>query len=110
MLSSARRAKIDTQAMNWTLILELVPAPIGVFMMARAVLLARRRLRQPWGSSRNIGWMASFRLFMLGAALTGIAAGLALDATWLLLLSLAIGGEEVLESTLLLDVASRVAA
>jgi hypothetical protein len=47
--------------------------------------------------------MASFRLFMLGCAVTGVSAGLALDATWLLILSVAIGGEEVLEATLLLD-------
>ena len=84
-------------------VIEVAIAVLGVSLLVRAVAGARRSFRQPLGSSRNITWMTSFRRFMLGAALIGVAAALAFDITWLLLLSLAIGGEEVLESTLLLD-------
>jgi hypothetical protein len=83
--------------------LELVVAGGGAFLLVRSVRGALRSFQQPFGPERNISWMASFRRFMLGAALVGVAASLLFDVTWLLLLSLAIGGEEVLESTLLLD-------
>jgi hypothetical protein len=86
-----------------TFVLAVLLAVLGVYLLSRAVAGARRSFRQPLGSARNVTWMSSFRGFVLGSALVGVAAAIAFDITWLLLLSLAIGGEEVIETTLLLD-------
>ena len=40
-----------------------------------------------------------FRMSVIGLALVGISAGWTWDVTWLLVLSLVIGGAETLEST-----------
>jgi hypothetical protein len=88
---------------NTITILEALAGTAGIWLMVRAALRARVVLRQAWGGPRNIGWMSCFRQFLFGAGILGVAAGLYLDATWLLLISLAVSGEEVLESTLLLD-------
>lgn len=59
----------------------------------------RTSIRDP---KRNILLLRSFRSSVVGLALFGLALAWALDATWLLLLSLAIGGVETLESTAVL--------
>ena len=52
--------------------------------------------------SRIVVWIQGFRLSIIGLALAGIGAAWALHLTWLLVLSLAIGGEETLESSLVI--------
>jgi hypothetical protein len=90
--------------MEVSFLLEALLVPVGLAVSLRGAQRAWKALRRPARElSRNAGWMAGFRLFVLGAATAGCGAALLLDATWLLVLSLAIGGEEVLESTLLLD-------
>ncbi|HEY7269386.1 MAG TPA: hypothetical protein VH951_06135 [Dehalococcoidia bacterium] len=89
--------------MNILTIIEAVVAVGGAVLMYKAALRARIVLRQRWGGQRNIGWMSCFRQFLLGAGILGAGVALLIDATWLLLISLAVGGEEVLESTFLLD-------
>src|SRR5688572_19786708 len=58
----------------------------------------RRPLRDP---TKVITWVRGFRLSMIGLALAGAGAGWLLDQTWLIVLSLAIGGEETLESSIM---------
>lgn len=57
-----------------------------------------RPLRDP---TKVITWVRGFRLSMIGLALAGTGAGWLLDQTWLIVLSLAIGGEETLESSIM---------
>jgi hypothetical protein len=58
----------------------------------------RRPLRDP---AKVLTWVRGFRLSMIGLALAGAGAGWLLDQTWLIVLSLAIGGEETLESSIM---------
>jgi len=58
----------------------------------------RRPLRDP---AKVLTWVRGFRLSMIGLALAGSGAGWLLDQTWLVVLSLAIGGEETLESSII---------
>jgi hypothetical protein len=58
----------------------------------------KRPLRDP---TKVITWVHGFRLSMIGLALAGTGAGWLLDQTWLIVLSLAIGGEETLESSIM---------
>jgi hypothetical protein len=58
----------------------------------------RRPLRDP---TKAITWVRGFRFSMIGLALAGAGAGWLLDQTWLIVLSLAIGGEETLESSIM---------
>ena len=55
-------------------------------------------LRDP---AKALTWVRGFRLLMIGLALAGSRAGWLLDQTWLIVLSLAIGGEEMLESSIM---------
>jgi len=57
----------------------------------------RRPLRDP---DKNLTWMLGFRLAVIGLAVVATAAGWQWQQLWLLLLALAIGGEEALESSL----------
>jgi hypothetical protein len=57
-----------------------------------------RPLRDP---AKLITWVRGFRISMIGLALAGTGAGWLLDQTWLIVLSLAIGGEETLESSIM---------
>ena len=57
-----------------------------------------RPLRDP---TKVITWVRGFRLSMIGLALAGAGAGWLFDQTWLIVLSLAIGGEETLESSIM---------
>ena len=52
--------------------------------------------------SRIVVWIQGFRLSIIGLALAGIGAAWALHLTWLLVISLAIGGEETLESSIVI--------
>lgn len=59
-------------------------------------------IRRPLGDpAKVLTWVRGFRLSMIGLALAGTGAGWLLDQTWLVVLSLAIGGEETLESSIM---------
>ena len=60
----------------------------------------RRALR---GDSANLAtWIWGFRLSIIGLALVGIGGAWAWHLLWLFVLSLAIGGEETLESSMVI--------
>ena len=75
--------------------------------MAGGPPVAARGLIQEWDGLRRpirdpakvLTFLMGFRTSVIGLALIGIGAGWMWDITWLLVLSLAIGGEETLEST-----------
>lgn len=80
---------------------------LQVLLMAAGPLIAARGLVQEWDGLRRpirdpakvLTFLVGFRTSVIGLALIGIGAGWMWDITWLLVLSLAIGGEETLEST-----------
>ncbi len=53
-------------------------------------------------SGKLLPWIQGFRLFIAGLALTGLGVAWAWHLTWLLVLTLAIGGEETLESSIVI--------
>ena len=53
-------------------------------------------------SGKLLTWIQGFRLSIIGLALTGLGAAWAWHLTWLLVLTLAIGGEETLESSIVI--------
>jgi hypothetical protein len=73
-------------------------APLLVIGLRREWDGLRRPLRDP---AKVITWVRGFRLSMIGFAFSGAGAGWLLDQTWLVVLSLAIGGEETLESSIM---------
>jgi len=85
---------------EWQTVIQLV-------LMAIGPLIAGRGLVQEWDGlcrpirdpAKVLTFLMGFRMSVIGLALIGIGAGWMWDITWLLVLSLAIGGEETLEST-----------
>ena len=53
-------------------------------------------------SGKLLTWIQGFRLSIIGLALTGLGVAWAWHLTWLLVLTLAIGGEETLESSIVI--------
>ena len=53
-------------------------------------------------SGKLLTWIQGFRLSIIGLALAGLGAAWAWHLTWLLVLTLAIGGEETLESSIVI--------
>ncbi len=53
-------------------------------------------------SGKLLPWIQGFRLSIIGLALIGLAAAWGWHLTWLLVLTLAIGGEEILESSIVI--------
>jgi hypothetical protein len=52
---------------------------------------------------RLLGMVKGFRVGIIGLAVVGIAIWLLTDATWVLVVSLAVGGEELLESSFIIS-------
>ena len=94
--------RVGMDALAWqTLVaamLVVLGAPILVTGLWREWDGLRRPLRD---SAKVLTWVRGFRLSMIGLALAGSGAGWLLDQTWLIVLSLAIGGEETLESSIM---------
>ena len=53
-------------------------------------------------SGMLLTWIQGFRLSIIGLSLAGLGAAWAWQLTWLLVLTLAIGGEETLESSIVI--------
>lgn len=75
-------------------------ASLALWGLRAEVLGLRDSLRGD--HTRIVVWIQGFRLSIIGLALAGIGAAWALHLTWLLVLSLAIGGEETLESSIVI--------
>ncbi len=53
-------------------------------------------------SGKLLPWIKGFRLSIIGLALAGLGVAWGWHLTWLLVLTLAIGGEEILESSMVI--------
>jgi hypothetical protein len=72
----------------------------GLFLAARGVRCCYRAFSRPAASMQPLGWMRGFRLTLVGLAAAGAGAAWFWGMPWLLALSLAIGGEEALETSI----------
>jgi hypothetical protein len=73
---------------------------LGLWLAARGVRRCYLAFPCPRASMQPLGWMRGFRLTLVGLAVVGIGAAWLSQMPWLLALSLAIGGEEALESSI----------
>lgn len=60
-----------------------------------------------WNLNRPIVWIGGFRAAIIGLAVVGLGAAWLTQQLWVLLIALAIGGEELLETSVLLFVLRR---
>lgn len=68
----------------------------GVATLGRALRIS------VWHADRNIVWMRGFRVAIVGLAIAGVGTAWLTQQFWVLLIALAIGGEELLETSVLL--------
>jgi hypothetical protein len=74
---------------------------LGLMLAVRGVRFCSVAFPRPRSASMQpLTWMRGFRLTLFGLALAGVGAGWLWQVEWLLLLSLAIGGEETLETSI----------
>ncbi len=90
--------KVDTiYDLSWRAYPSAVIAAGGAFVLWRGLHLASGWLGDP---PRNLRFVRGFRLTVIGLALLAIASAWLWHQQWLLILALAIGGEETLESSI----------
>ena len=82
---------------------EVLAIAAGVWLVIDGVRTqVRRRRHRPLMGPTELRWLAlSFRRVVIGLALTGVGAGMLYGISWLVMLSLIIGGEEVPESSVI---------
>ena len=94
--------------LSWRLYLAAVIIAAGIAVAAlglrREVDGIGRPLRDP---GKVLTFVRGFRLAIIGLAVAGIGAAWAWQLDWLLVLSLVIGGEETLESTVIIFALTR---
>ena len=87
--------------LSWRLYPASALIALGVVIAAAGARRCRLAFLRPLaGSMYPLGWMHGFRLTVIGLAVVGIGAAWLWHLGWLLALSLAIGGEETLESSI----------
>ncbi len=85
----------------WDNYLAVALMVLGVALAVRGLRRCRVALPHPrTGAMQPLTWMRGFRLALIGLAVAGAGAAWLWDLDWLLALSLAIGGEETLESSI----------
>lgn len=83
---------------SWMLI--VVGLTFATWSVRQGIIAARRAARDP---GRALALLRGFRMGVVGLALAGIGAAWCWQLGWLLGLSLIIGGEELLESTVVIS-------
>jgi hypothetical protein len=78
-------------------------ALLGVVASVRGVqLLVEGWQRSVWDRDKNLVWITGFRLAIIGLAVVALAAAWQWQQLWVLLIALAIGGEEALETSIII--------
>ncbi len=77
---------------------------LGIGLALWGMLMVVNGLRDALGgdSGKLLPWIQGFRLSIIGLALAGLGVAWGWHLTWLLVLTLAIGGEETLESSIVI--------
>jgi hypothetical protein len=79
----------------------LMAAGLALFVYGAETLLRALRI-SIWDLDRPIVWVGGFRAAIIGLAVLALGASWLWQQFWLLLLALAIGGEELLETSVIL--------
>jgi hypothetical protein len=72
---------------------------LGTFCLARAVIRYARGRRERGATGRNLEWVRALRASLVGGALVGGGFGIFSESAVLVGLALIIGGEELLETS-----------
>lgn len=87
--------------LSWRVYPAALMMAVGFILAIRGTLYFRRGFQPPFdGPSRILAGVRGFRRAVIGFAIAGIAVAWLWQIDWILVLSLVIGGEELLESTL----------
>ena len=94
-------AKMDALVeLSWRVYPVSAMTAIGATLLSLGSRTAWRGLGRPMSDATRVQtFVQGFRIAVIGATLAGLGASWNWHLTWLLVLSLVIGGEEVLEST-----------
>ena len=92
---------MDWMTLEWTRYPAAALLALGVALALRGLRWCRAAFPRPRSAAMQpLAWMLGFRLTVIGLALVGVGAAWLWRLEWLLALSLAIGGEETLESSI----------
>ncbi len=80
----------------------LIALGIGLALWGLLMVINGLRGALRGDSGNLLPWIQGFRLSIIGLALAGLGVAWAWHVTWLLVLTLAIGGEETLESSIVI--------
>lgn len=81
--------------------IQLLLVSLGIPLAVKGLQIEWRGIRMPIREpGKVLTFFRGFRTSVIGLALIGVSAGWAFDQTWLLLLSIAIGIEETIESSI----------
>ena len=95
---SSQEAEMDMLTdLEWRIYPAALVALAGVAALSMGVRLLTARLREV--PSNMIGFVTGFRIAAAGVTLAGLAVSWNWHVTWLLVLSVVFGAEEILEST-----------
>lgn len=81
--------------------------PAAALVLAGLVIIGQSMMRRDQGATMRtrageLRWVQGFRLSMLGLAFVGTGLAWAWQVPWLVIASLAIAGEEILESSVMI--------
>ena len=81
---------------------------VGIALVVTGAKKARAGLSSPGGGPANmLAFVKGFRIAVFGVALAGFGVAWQWQLTWVLVLSLVFGGEELLESTTHISILTR---
>ena len=92
----------------WRAIPSALTMAAGLMLFIYGIETLAQALRTSiWSMDRPIVWVGGFRAAIIGLAVVGLGAAWLTQQLWVLLIALAIGGEELLETSVLLYVMRR---
>ena len=89
--------------LSWRIYPAATLGALGFASLARGILLLNAGLRRSiWDPNKSLTLVRGFRYSIVGLAVVALGAAWQWHLLWLLLLALAIGGEELLESSIVI--------
>lgn len=94
-------------AAQWRLVPAAGLAAIGIVLLARGLWFGFAGSRGLMRERDALGWMRGFRLAVVGLCLVGFAASWVWQALWLFVVAAGILAEELLETSVIIEVLKR---
>ena len=90
------------EATSWLDLMAVLAIALGLSLVVWALRLQALGYRPaPAGPRKALNLVRSFRGVLVGLALTGVGVGVLAELEWLVVLSLIIGGQELLETSIM---------